>query len=296
MKKLLFLWFDPDVPLPESIPRTPAARKIDNSMKRLLTTLPLTLLLLGCGPSATRDTAANATVANGDAGDYIVTDASRNATAAATPAGGATTSGSEADSAYRVVEEGGEKVPPPPKDMKVPDKARVRLLTSKGPITVELNGKEAPLHVKSFLYLAKRGFFDGTRFHRFADLMQGSGTPGRIIQGGDPLSKKEETRAQAGTGGPGYQIPRERNALKHDRLVIAAARSDDPDSAGSQFYITQDPVYFLDTTGDGYTVFGKVVEGQANALKLRQDDELKSATVLDGAAGKPKSSAPAKAG
>jgi peptidyl-prolyl cis-trans isomerase B (cyclophilin B) len=260
-------------------------------MKRLLTTLPLTLLLLGCGTSTAENTSANATSTSGDStANVAATDATNTATAAASsPQGTGTATKDTPDEAYRVVTEvnSADSVPPPPKNMKVPDKVRVRLETSKGPITVELNGKEAPLHVKSFLYLSKRGYFNGTRFHRFADLMEGSGQgPGRIIQGGDPLSKKEETRAEAGTGGPGYQIPRERNALKHDRLVIAAARTQDPDSAGSQFYITQDPVYFLDE-GDGYTVFGKVVEGQANALKLRQNDVLKRATVLDGATSKP---------
>lgn len=256
-------------------------------MKRLLTTLPLSLVMLGCGPSATQDTTANATTAGGDSAAYVATADSANTTTAATspaasPESAATATGGEPDSAYRVMGERGEKVPPPPKNMKVPDRARVRLATSKGPITVELNGKEAPLHVKSFFYLAKRGFFNGTQFHRYE--------PGFVIQGGDPLTKNESTRQDAGTGGPGYQIPRERNALKHDRLVLAAARSQDPDSAGSQFYFTVEPAYFLDE-GDGYTVFGKVVEGQANALKLRKGDVLQSATVLDAATSKPTSAA-----
>ena len=165
--------------------------------------------------------------------------------------------------------------------MVVPAKARVRLVTSKGPITLELNGKEAPLHVKSFLHLSRRGFYDNVRFHRYADLMQGSpdGTTGWIIQGGDPLTKNEETQQYAGGGGPGYQVPRERNNLKHDRYVIAAARTADPDSAGSQFYFTIDPVSFLDD-GDGYTVFGKIIEGQANAKKLREGDVIKSVVIL----------------
>jgi cyclophilin family peptidyl-prolyl cis-trans isomerase len=173
------------------------------------------------------------------------------------------------------------KVPPPPTSMKVADKVRVRLQTSSGPVTLELNGKAAPLHVKSFVYLAQRGFFNGTVFHRHADLLQGSpdGKSGFIIQGGDPLSKKAQTSQFSGQGGPGYQIPRERNSLKHDKLVIAAARTQDPDSAGSQFYITQAPVEFLDE-GDGYTVFGKVVEGAANALKLTEGAEIKSVQVL----------------
>lgn len=170
------------------------------------------------------------------------------------------------------------KVPPPPMAA-VPAMVRVRLVTSKGPIVLALNGKAAPHHVRSFVYLSRRGFYNGTTFHRYADLLEGSGQKGPIIQGGDPLSRKPQTLNYAGIGGPGYQVPRERNNLKHDKLVIAAARSQDPDSAGSQFYITQAPVYFLDE-GDGYTVFGKVVEGAANALKLAQGDKITRVEVL----------------
>lgn len=163
---------------------------------------------------------------------------------------------------------------------------RVRLVTSKGPIVLALNGKAAPHHVRSFVYLSRRGFYNGTTFHRYADLLEGSGQKGPIIQGGDPLTRNPRTLkalidagAGPGIGGPGYQVPRERNNLKHDKLVIAAARSQDPNSAGSQFYITQAPVYFLDE-GDGYTVFGKVVEGAANALKLAQGDKITRVEVL----------------
>jgi len=194
-------------------------------------------------------------------------------------------------SPYRVVEEvppgaptevtqamRSTKVPPPPMAA-VPATVRVRLVTSRGPIVLALNGKAAPHHVRSFTYLARRGFYNGTIFHRYADLLEGSGQKGPIIQGGDPLSRKPQTLNYAGMGGPGYQVPRERNSLKHDKLVIAAARSQDPNSAGSQFYITQAPVYFLDE-GDGYTVFGKVVEGAANALKLAQGDKVTRVQVL----------------
>ncbi|MDQ3813489.1 MAG: peptidylprolyl isomerase, partial [Armatimonadota bacterium] len=169
------------------------------------------------------------------------------------------------------------KVPPPPAKPKAPDKARVRLETSKGPVTVELNGKAAPLHVKSFLHLAKMGYYDNTVFHRF-EALSGNGQ-GRIIQGGDPLSKTSKLAQYFGSGGPGYQVPRERNELTHEAMVLAMARGPDPDSAGSQFYLTMDPVPHLDQ-GDGYTVFGKVVEGQANLLKLQKGDKLKKAVVV----------------
>ena len=166
-------------------------------------------------------------------------------------------------------------LPPPPAGA-TPDKVRVKMETSRGPITLELDGKAAPLHVKSFAYLAQQGFYNGTHFHRHADLL-GNGQ-GWIIQGGDPLTKSPEMKPYYGVGGPGYQVPRERNSLTHKKLVIAMARSSDPDSAGSQFYITQDAVPFLDQ-GAGYTVFGAVVEGADNALKLTKDDEIKSVTV-----------------
>ncbi|HVF85479.1 MAG TPA: peptidylprolyl isomerase, partial [Abditibacteriaceae bacterium] len=166
-------------------------------------------------------------------------------------------------------------------------KARVRLTTSKGDIVVELNGKAAPLHAKSFLYLSGKGFFDGTVFHRYE--------PGFVIQGGDPLSKNPKFGAPYatmtgsasgfhGSGGPGYQVPREYNSLKHTAMVLSAARTSDPDSAGSQFYITLADASFLDQEnsqdGFGYTVFGKVLQGQNVVLKLRAGDSLKSATVL----------------
>lgn len=198
-----------------------------------------------------------------------------------------TTSGTEegkADSAYHVVNEAQPgmppevvkaldkvKVSPPPAGVEVPKRARVRLVTSKGPIVVELNGEAAPLHVKSFLHLAKMGFYDATILHRYE--------PGFVIQGGDPLTKNPALKQFFGMGGPGYQVPRERNSLKHTEMVFAAARSQNPDSAGSQFYITLAPATFLDD-GDGYTVYGKVVEGRDNVLKLRADDKLSKVEII----------------
>ena len=171
------------------------------------------------------------------------------------------------------------KIAPPPANFKIPANAKVKLETTKGAITVQLDTKGAPLHAKSFYYLAGKGFFNGTTFHRWANLLEGSGKPGYIIQGGDPLTKKEATRGFAGGGGPGYQIPREHNASVHNALVLAAARTQDPNSAGSQFYFTQNPVCFLDE-GDGYTVFGRVVGGKDAVLALKQDDILKKVTPL----------------
>lgn len=165
-------------------------------------------------------------------------------------------------------------VPTPPASLQVSARPRVVFQTSKGPITLELNKSAAPLQVRSFVYLVKRGFYNGTKFHRYADLTQSGGF---IIQGGDPSTKSASLSQFAGQGGPGYETPLEISGLKHDKFAIAAARTSDPNSAGSQFYICQAPVHFLDGQ---YTVFGRVVAGQSAALALRQGDAIKSARVV----------------
>ncbi len=263
----------------------------------LLVALPL--IAAGCG-TATGTTEPAATTETSTLTDTHSTDSAATDTAATdTSASDATTGGAtKSDAMAEGATEGAKTyrkaqlppgappdyvaalkkvaVPVPPKDFKVADAPRLKVTTSKGSFTLQLNAKEAPLHTKSFVYLAKRGFYDGTVFHRFADL---TGAGGNIIQGGDPLSKTAATRQYAGMGGPGYEVPRENNKLKHEKLVIAMARSQDPDSAGSQFYITQAAVPFLDD-GDGYTVFGKVVSGDDVAMKLRQDDSIKKIELL----------------
>jgi peptidyl-prolyl cis-trans isomerase B (cyclophilin B) len=162
-------------------------------------------------------------------------------------------------------------VPPPPAGFKVSDHPVVLFETSQGPIKVELDTAAAPLQVKSFVYLVTRKFFDGTTFHRYV--------PGFVIQGGDPLTRDPRTRNFAGVGGPGYQIPHEVNKLTHEAFVIAAARSQQLDSAGSQFYFTLAPHHELD---GAYTVFGKVISGKDVVSKLRQNDKLKTATLEKG--------------
>ena len=105
-----------------------------------------------------------------------------------------------------------------------------------------------------------------------------------MIQGGDPLTKSDATAEFAGTGGPGYEVPREYNSLKHGVMALAAARSTDPNSAGSQFYFTLKEVPFLDKEqaqdGVGYTVYGKVLKGRDVVMKLRADDVLKKVVIL----------------
>ena len=121
--------------------------------------------------------------------------------------------------------------------------------TTMGNIELEFLEDEAPGHVKNFKELANKGFYDGTIFHRII--------PGFMIQGGDPNSKSED-RSSHGTGGPGYTIKAEFNDTPHDRGILSMARSQDPDSAGSQFFIVVKNSHFLDGQ---YTAFGRVVKG-----------------------------------
>ncbi len=121
--------------------------------------------------------------------------------------------------------------------------------TSLGTITLEFFEDKAPGHVKNFKDLARKGFYNGTTFHRVI--------PGFMIQGGDPNSKSDN-RSTHGTGGPGYQIKAEFNDTPHQRGVLSMARAQDPDSAGSQFFIVVQDSLFLDGQ---YTAFGKVRAG-----------------------------------
>lgn len=194
------------------------------------------------------------------------------------------------DPAYKVVDESqpgfpeevtkaldAAKNPPPPKNYVFPKLAKLALNTDKGKITVELNAEAAPLHAKSFYYLAKRGYFDGLTFHRYE--------PGFVIQGGDPLTKNPKLAPFHGTGGPGYQIPREYNNLKHEKFVLSMARTSDPNSAGSQFFITLAKTPFLDKEncddGVGYTVFGKVLSGQDVVMKIRAGDKINKVEIIN---------------
>jgi peptidyl-prolyl cis-trans isomerase B (cyclophilin B) len=122
--------------------------------------------------------------------------------------------------------------------------------TSEGDMVAEFWPDVAPKTVENFKNLAKQGFYDGTCFHRvIKDFM---------IQGGDPLTKDAAKESQWGTGGPGYQVKAEFNERHHERGVISMARSQDPDSAGSQFFICHGNPRFLDRQ---YTAFGKLIKG-----------------------------------
>lgn len=128
--------------------------------------------------------------------------------------------------------------------------------TKYGKMEVEFFTEKAPGHVKNFKTLARTGFYNGTLFHRVI--------PGFMIQGGDPNSKSPD-RSTHGMGGPGYSINAEFNNIKHGRGVLSMARSQDPNSAGSQFFIVVNDANFLDGK---YTAFGKVTKGMEVADKI----------------------------
>ena len=131
-----------------------------------------------------------------------------------------------------------------------------------GRIVMEFYPKDAPNTVDNFIKLTNKGYYDGLKFHRVV--------PGFVVQGGDPRGD--------GTGGPGYQIKAEFNSRKHLNGTVAMARSQDPDSAGSQFYICLGPQAFLDGK---YTVFGQVIEGMDLVEGIAMGDVMAKVTIVD---------------
>jgi peptidylprolyl isomerase/peptidyl-prolyl cis-trans isomerase B (cyclophilin B) len=131
-----------------------------------------------------------------------------------------------------------------------------------GDIVIDFYPEDAPKTVENFVTLAKKGFYDGVKFHRREENF--------VIQGGDPKGD--------GTGGPGYTIKAEFNKQRHVRGAVAMARTQDPNSAGSQFYICLGPAHFLDNQ---YTVFGIVTKGMDVVDKVRVGDKMKSVKIVD---------------
>ena len=137
----------------------------------------------------------------------------------------------------------GDKKPDAEKEVAV-------IKTKFGEMVIEFWPDVAPKTVDNFKKLAKQKFYDGTSFHRIVK--------GFMIQGGDPLTKDAANASRFGTGDPGYKIKAEFNSRKHERGVLSMARSRDPDSAGSQFFVCLGDASFLDNK---YTAFGKVIKG-----------------------------------
>jgi len=161
-----------------------------------------------------------------------------------------------------------QPAPPAPKDAakggKKVKQTAVITMEKGGEITIEFFPEDAPKTVENFVTLAKKGFYDGVTFHRVE--------PNFVVQGGDPKGN--------GTGGPGYTIKDEFNKQKHVRGVVAMARTQAPNSAGSQFYITLAPAHFLDGQ---YTVFGRVTSGMEVVDKIKVGDKMKSVKIIEAA-------------
>jgi len=139
---------------------------------------------------------------------------------------------------------------------------KVKIKTTQGTIVVELFS-DVPTTTQNFVDLVSKGFYDGLTFHRYV--------PGFVIQGGDPTG--------TGNGGSDKSIPLEITAHKHVKGALGMARTNDPNSATSQFYICLDDLPQLD---GNYCIFGKVVKGMDNAMKLRQGDKMLKVTLLSG--------------
>jgi peptidyl-prolyl cis-trans isomerase B (cyclophilin B) len=155
-----------------------------------------------------------------------------------------------ADEAAPATESDKPKTESKKENKKVDTKEVAVIKTSAGTMVIEFWPDVAPKTVENFKKLANDGFYDGTCFHRvIKDFM---------IQGGDPLTKDEANKARWGTGDPGYKIKAEFNDKSHTRGVISMARSQDPDSAGSQFFICHGNPSFLDGQ---YTAFGILIKG-----------------------------------
>ena len=131
-----------------------------------------------------------------------------------------------------------------------------------GEIRIEFFPEDAPKTVENFITLAKKGFYNGLKFHRVV--------PDFVVQGGCPKGD--------GTGGPGYTVKAEFNKQKHVRGTVAMARSQHPDSAGSQFYICYGSTPHLDGQ---YAVFGKVVSGMELVDRIKQGDKMTSVTITE---------------
>lgn len=136
------------------------------------------------------------------------------------------------------------------------------ITTKNGEIVLELYRDVAPLHVANFEKLIKQGFYDGLSFHRVIDNF--------VAQGGCPQG--------TGTGGPGWNVKAEFSAKPHLQGTLAMARAQDPNSAGSQFYICLERLPHLDRN---YTVFGQTVSGFEHVKAIRQGDKMLSVSYVD---------------
>jgi peptidyl-prolyl cis-trans isomerase B (cyclophilin B) len=221
------------------------------------------LLVVGCGGSATSSQSSDSTgSASTQAADQTASQESSSASSS---------TGSEVNGQ-------GDKLYTP--TYKVNGKETAVIKTSKGTIEVKFYGKDAPIAVANFIELAQKDFYKGIKFHRYV--------AGFVIQGGDPKTKDvssdmvaqsdSQQSGQFGAGGPGYAIKDEyaNNPNLHEEGSLAMARTQMPDSGGSQFYFALTPLPQLDHQ---YTVFGKATKGLDVIKKLRAGDTIESITI-----------------
>ena len=173
------------------------------------------------------------------------------ATDTATTVASATTETTATETAATATQPAAAEEKAMPTDSKVAE-----LHTTAGEIDIRFFPDVAPNHVKNFLDLAAKGFYNGTKFHRII--------PGFMIQGGDPNTIAGDPRTW-GTGGSPNNVKAEFNSVSHKRGIVSMARSNDPDSASSQFFIVVKDSTFLD---NNYTVFGQVTKGMDVADKI----------------------------
>jgi len=150
----------------------------------------------------------------------------------------------------------------PPLTIDAARKYTATVHTTRGDFTVELLPGVAPEHVNSFVFLARDEFYNGTVFHRIV--------PGFVAQGGDPTG--------TGTGGPGYTVPLEASKEPFARGVVGMARSGDPNSAGSQWFVTLGDAPHLN--GE-YTVFGKVTQGMEVVDSFHMGDAIETLDIQE---------------
>jgi peptidyl-prolyl cis-trans isomerase B (cyclophilin B) len=237
----------------EQMPETPAAPAAGRPWATILVTL--VIVLAGLGLVASFSLAKNNEAKRKQVAHDILY-----------PAGSQSTPGTEtpAPAAVSTPTPAPVPAPAPVAEAALAVTHRVVIQTAKGSMDVELYGKEAPETVNNFVKLIKKGFYNGLTFHRVE-----TGAGFELIQGGCPKGD--------GTGGPGWNIKREISPrLRHWEGAIAMARSADPDSAGSQFYICNCEIGQLD---DEYAVFGKVTKGLEVSKKIAVGDKMLKVTV-----------------
>jgi peptidylprolyl isomerase len=167
---------------------------------------------------------------------------------------------SAADAAPEITAEIYDSAPPMSIDTNVQYFATVKMVKG-GEFVIQFYPKEAPITVNSFVFLARKGFFDGITFHRVLE--------GFMAQGGDPTG--------TGMGGPGYQFINENSDLTFDKAGVVAMANAGPDTNGSQFFITFGPTPQLN---GGYTIFGQVIEGMDVVNGITRRDPQKGADFI----------------